>query len=1411
MRSSFQIGMRGVFWGLLYVLLSVGSARSMTIILVATLPEEEVAYIEFLEEVFGPEAAITAGTYTELNGNAQMRAELEAADLIVIVRRTTSGNYINGTETEDWNGLSTPILCHSAYLTRENRWNWMPGERVAETLTHIRVSNPADPVFEGMGVQAGDLIQVFASATPIDVQDDAGNGVMAAATPTAGRVFISRWSNTDVVYHEGSPYRPGGPRLFFGLYEFDTLGGLTEEGKTLLRNALRSLVWHRKGHVTYTGAGLWVQSRPPRDATFSVVLDEPPAATVQVKVIPSVQAQRLWLDGALAAGQPVTLVFTPSDWNTPQAVTVRAANSGGLDGYAKAEIRFELKSPDKQFNGPSIAPVAVSVFDAASNTCPLADLNGDCQVGMNDLLAVAEEWLAAPVRAAVLADGQSVNMQHLAALSESWRTQAGPVVISEFMASNGDTLLDGDGQASDWIELYNMTSVSIDLGGWYLTDKADDLTQWQFPAGVVIDPYDYYLLFASATDEALYPYIDGEGFLHTNFALSKEGEYLALVAPDGQTVVSAYAPQFPPQVQDMSYGLSDMREVFFAEATPGLPNSVHTYEGIVADVTFSPMRGVYEAPFEVTISCATQGASVHYTTDGSTPTPSSAVYTGPLTITGTTCLRAAAFKAGWYPAAVETQTYLILSEVPFQSAPDDYPMSWSGYPAHYTMTPEVYADPTYADRMEPALSALPVVSLVTDKKHLFDADTGIYTNPIQRTVLWERPVSVEFFDPAGDEAGFQIDCGLRIQGGASRQPANSPKHSFRLLFKRTYGAGKLDYPLFGTQAAASFDTLVLRANYNNSWYHWDPAQRLLTQYLRDQWARDTQLAMGQVSPHGRFVHLYLNGLYWGLYTLCERPDASFSASYFGGDKSEWDALKHGAVVIDGDAARWAQAQAIAEAGVSDSAGYAALSAYVDIPNLIDYMIINFYGGNQDWGANNWRATAKREDGYGFRFFCWDTERTLEDPIGHNVTGVNHHNSPARFYAKLRENPEFRMQFADHAHRWLFNDGVLTPQACVERWLACAAQIDTAVIAESARWGNYRRDIHVRGPAELYTRDVHWLAEQQRLMTDYFPVRTGVVIEQFKNAGLYPTTEAPVFYINGVYQHGGEVSVGDALTLLNPNASGTIYYTTDGSDPRRPGGGANPLAAIYTAPIHITESLRITSRIWRNGVWSALNEATFTPGPLSLMYFWVFTDALPNNTPLESLPAGYNAAGQGVLEFQSALAGYPFYPGHENWRKASMERRNEPTPLNYRPEGNANKPYDAEWMRGLQIRQPFCVDGAENAMIFHVPSTGFQNVVFSFAAMDEGAAEGVRVDYSVAAGQPVWQTAGLDDAALALADEYRLFEIDFSFLQAVNNNPDFKIRLRFLTPDGSADQGNRVTFNNIAVEGIPLGTAGVPVL
>ncbi|KPK83496.1 MAG: hypothetical protein AMS27_12680 [Bacteroides sp. SM23_62_1] len=791
--------------------------------------------------------------------------------------------------------------------------------------------------------------------------------------------------------------------------------------------------------------------------------------------------------------------------------------------------------------------------------------------------------------------------------------------ITEIMALNSSVLQDEDGDYSDWLEIHNPTSTSVNLQGWFLTDDAGELNKWKIPA-VTLNMGAYLIIFASGKNR-----IDPSKNLHTNFKLSGSGEYLALIKPDGQTVVFSFGERFPTQYPDISYGLLEDNFVFFNTPTPGSANSTTLY---LPPPEFNLTGGFLQEPFDLVLSTSVSGGVILYTTDCSEPDKNySDEYILPFPVTKTTIVRAAVYKEGYNYSNSITHTYIFPDDVINQpNNPEGYPSQWGPYstlqgyaPADYEMDPDICEDPAYSGLMTQAFLSVPTISIVTEIDNLFssspDSTTGgiyIFTGPPTGYSYfsfpeermgegWERPASVEFIIP-NSPGGFQENCGLRLQGGHSRLPEKNPKHSFRLVFKSQYGKSKLEYPLFEDEGAVDrFNTITLRAGFGNTWLHWTSIERTMGHYARDTWSKDTQLAMGQPAAHNRFVHLFLNGLYWGLYNPSERIDREFMESYFGGNEEDYDVIKDFTEIVDGNLDAWNQMMTLANAGLTDNTSYQRIQGnnpdgtqnpsypnYLDVENLIDYMIMNIYGGNTDWDHHNWAAARnRREPGKGFKFFSWDAEHILKDPST-NVVDENNDNCPSRLFQKLRENPEFCLLFADHVNHHFFNGGALTPEAAAARLNRRAEEIELPMICESARWGDYRRDVHQwqYGPFDLYTKNDYWQVEHDRLMNDYFPVRTDIVLNQLKETGLYPYLDAPRFS-----KHGGFIDPGFELTMTN--TSGTIYYTMDETDPRLTGGEVSKNAQIYNSDaVILHHNLTVKARSKSGAQWSALTEAYF---------------------------------------------------------------------------------------------------------------------------------------------------------------------------------------------------------------------------
>lgn len=765
---------------------------------------------------------------------------------------------------------------------------------------------------------------------------------------------------------------------------------------------------------------------------------------------------------------------------------------------------------------------------AFAQACPDADINGDCRVDAADLSVLAREWL------------NPANMSDFATLARDWRNAAGPVIITEFMASNGSTeplrpgdLLDEDGDASDWIELHNMASIPVDLSGWHLTDNALKPAQWTFAPANIIPAGGFLIVFASGKNRS-----GAAGRPHTNFKLNADGEYVALIKPDGKTVACEFRMYefepgrfgFPLQRRDVSYGIYQNQHRYFASPTPGAPN-IDAFEGIVDDISFSVGRGFYDAPFHGAISCATPQAIIRYTTDGAAPTPTNGeIYTQPLYIDSTTVLRAIAHRPGWMPSDICTTTWILNAST--------------------------------------AQRSLPAISLVGDEQGAFYMPDGIcairggvytgnyvswvplypgdYNNPMGHGLDFERPVSVELIHPA-DNSGFQADCGIRISGSTysrSRFTLDS-KFSFRLYFRKDYDQSWLEYPIIPSAPVDRFKRVVLRAGQADK----------VNPFIKDELGRRLQKDMSGKACTGTFANLFINGRHQGYYNPCERIDEHMMQTRWQ-SHLPWDVVANWRP--EDDNYEWKPGDPVdrpyrvdARSGDMQSFTdlldfalmhdltlmpyYEEISRRMDIPWFVDYLILEGYCHHDDWPHNNWAAARQRSEGpLGlWRFYVWDIEHsfkttTLDSPFK-APTGSGNIQPIIILYEQLLNNTEFKIIFADRVQKHLFNGGALTHQNIIARFEELRAEMSG-----------------VLPNMNTFIRDT-WAHQR--------PIR---VLQSLTEKRLF-TFEGPRFLVNGSPRQGGDLAYGDILTLQNPHPFGTMYYTRDGSDPRAP-------AASQTTPV-----------------------------------------------------------------------------------------------------------------------------------------------------------------------------------------------------------------------------------------------------
>ncbi|WP_146398305.1 lamin tail domain-containing protein [Planctomycetes bacterium CA13] len=676
--------------------------------------------------------------------------------------------------------------------------------------------------------------------------------------------------------------------------------------------------------------------------------------------------------------------------------------------------------------------------------------------------------------------------------------------------------------------------------------------------------------------------------------------------------------------------LLESQPSYFATPTPGAANT-DAVLGVLDRVTMDVPAGFYTQAQTVTISLptASPAATIRYTTDGSEPTVTNGtVYTGPINVSSTTNLRANAYATDYVSLPSVTRTYLFLDDVLTQSndglPPAGWPSTWNTNDVDYGMDPDVITAEG-AQAVKDALLALPTWSISTDLDNLFDAEIGIYSNALQDGRDWERPAAVELINPDGT-AGFQVNAGLRIRGGYSRRDFN-PKHALKLFFRGSYGDSTLNYPVHGTDAATEFEKIDLRTAQN---YSWSSGGNASNNFIAEVLARYNQRDLGQPYTRSSWMHLYLNGQYWGLYQTQERADANYAVSYFGGNVADYDVIKpergdYRNIATDGNfdayEALWEQSNARAADGVTpafvDNAAYLkaqgknldgtdnpAYDVLLDTDNVIAYMIETLRGGNLDAPIsnflgndqpNNYFAIRDRTGREGFRFFQHDGEHTMRN-VNQNRNGPwNSPNyeggvdffNPQWLHQQLMANEEYRIQFADKVQQAFFNDGTLSTQAMIDKVTAEAAIIHPAILAESVRWGDAQRP-----DAPLGINDFDNAIAG--LVNNYLPQRNAIVLDQFRNtnlvlkdangeynvvvpAPLFPNVDAPQFLVNGTAQHGGDVVQGSQLDFSS--SDGVVYYMLDGSDPRMFGGELHPDALSYSVS-STTSTVVPEQAVWR---------------------------------------------------------------------------------------------------------------------------------------------------------------------------------------------------------------------------------------
>lgn len=647
---------------------------------------------------------------------------------------------------------------------------------------------------------------------------------------------------------------------------------------------------------------------------------------------------------------------------------------------------------------------------------------------------------------------------------------AAELYINEVLSSNDTGAQDEDGDYSDWMEIWNAGDSPVNLAGWGLSDSYSNPFKWTF-GDVTIQPNEFLIVWASSKDRRV---PSATNALHANFAISAGGEEVTLTRPDGTLMDELQPIAIPTDFSRGRFPDGAANWLFFAEPTPGAANTTQGFDAWLQPPLFSVPGGIYTTNVSLELSSADEGVTIRYTLDGSEPTASSPIYSGALILTNRTRVPndlsdiptnyqdpGPPYYEGWQPPDGKVFKFSVVRARAFRDGAMTSPSVSHSY----------IVDAAGTNRF-----TLPIVSIGTGKANLFDDDIGIYTpvndNMWQSGSAWERPGSIEFFEPDGTLA-FSGPVGLRLHGNTTR---NRPRKAIRVYSR---GSGPFEYQIFPDKPLNKFGTFILR-NGGNDWGNG---------VIRDLFLQSLAENANMERQYGRPVLVFLDGEYWGIHDLRERFDDDYHKYNHGLDEPEYVQVEidrttpfpdvpvydNGNPDLGGDFSNlW---HFVETHDLTDAANYAAVADRLDLLSFMDFYQANIFFGNTDWPGNNtriWRSAAtNRTEGAPayldarWRYMLYDTDFGFGLPFFY-VPGYNEfaqHNTLAYaaatnggelnqpdatiMFHKLLANDEFRenfiVRFADHLNTAYSRANVTS------RWAEMVATVAPEMDEHVRRW------------------------------------------------------------------------------------------------------------------------------------------------------------------------------------------------------------------------------------------------------------------------------------------------------------------------------------------------------------------------